>query len=254
MYDACCGPHAAGVSVRCVAGVRAAPTLAVGAVGSTAMTEARRIVAMPLTDLEGAPVNPKSHHEASIEASITRFGYVEAITLDERTGRLVAGHGRLEDLRRREAAGEPPPDGITAHAKKGWLIPVQRGWASKDDAEAEAYLIASNRTTELGGWDEPGFDEMVARIAEQDRTLLATFGADDAGAPDADWGDAMSGLPAGDRPPFVAVTFTLHHQQRAVVDRALAAIGIPANDLSDNRNGNALAAICEQWLEAHDGG
>jgi len=140
------------------------------------MTEMPRTLDyLPLSTLEGALVNPKGHAEAAIEASITRFGYVEAITLDERTGRLVAGHGRLEDLRRRESDGEPPPEGLIADDELGWLVPVQRGWQSRDDAEAEAYLIASNRTTELGGWDDPDLEAMTARIAEADRTLLATF-------------------------------------------------------------------------------
>jgi len=139
----------------------------------------RRLEYLPLAEVQGAPANPKLHHEATIEASITRFGYVEAVAMDERTGRLVAGHGRIADLRRREASGEPPPEGLIADDEHGWLLPVQRGWASSDDAEAEAYLIASNRTSELGGWDDPELLAMTQRIEQADAELLAAiFDAD----------------------------------------------------------------------------
>lgn len=58
----------------------------------------RRIEMMPLADVKPALRNPKTHDAEAIGASVERFGYVEPMVLDERTGRLVAGHGRLEHL------------------------------------------------------------------------------------------------------------------------------------------------------------
>jgi hypothetical protein len=40
-------------------------------------------------------------------------------------------------------------------------VPVVRGWRSKNDREAAAYLIASNRLVEAGGWDDEEFAAML---------------------------------------------------------------------------------------------
>lgn len=111
----------------------------------------RYIEYMPLEVLQRAPRNPKDHDKPAISASLKRFGYVESITLDERTGRLVAGHGRLDELELAASEAEEPPEGITVDGDGQWLVPVQRGWSSKDDVEAEAYVVASNAIGE-GLW------------------------------------------------------------------------------------------------------
>lgn len=96
--------------------------------------------------------NPKGHAAKVIRESIDRHGFAEAPMIDERTGRLIAGHGRFADLETRRAAGEGAPDDIKVDAEGRWLVPVQRGWASRDDAEAEAYLLTSNQASIAGGW------------------------------------------------------------------------------------------------------
>lgn len=113
----------------------------------------RRIEYVPLAEIREAARNPKAHADAELQQSIDRFGYVEPMVWDERTGRLVAGHGRLSALRVAKEAGQAAPKGIR---KKGaeWLVPVLRGWASRSDMEADAYLLASNQLTIAGGWDE----------------------------------------------------------------------------------------------------
>jgi hypothetical protein len=125
----------------------------------------RRIAYMPLSELRRANRNPKGHALEVIAASMSRFGTVEAPALDERTGQLVAGHGRLDTYEQLKAAGGPPPEGVTVRRKDGeWLVPVQRGWSSEDDAEAEGYLITSNQSTILGGWQP---ETLAAMLAEQ---------------------------------------------------------------------------------------
>jgi hypothetical protein len=96
---------------------------------------------MPLGQLQAAKRNPKQH-SSDIGTSIGRFGYVEPIVVDERTGRIVAGDD--------------------------WLVPVLRGWASRSDAEAEAYLLASNKLTEVGGWDNAQLAELLKDLGYQD--------------------------------------------------------------------------------------
>ncbi|MBZ5526170.1 MAG: hypothetical protein LAP21_28450 [Acidobacteriia bacterium] len=59
-----------------------------------------RVEYLPLTSLKPAKRNPKRHQIDTVLTSMARFGYVAPMVLDERTGRLVAGHGRLESLKK----------------------------------------------------------------------------------------------------------------------------------------------------------
>ena len=115
--------------------------------------------------------NAKGHDLDELRASMDRFGYTAPIEVDERTGRLAAGHGRVELLVASQGAGFDPPEGITVDDEGRWRAPVVRGWSSKDDAEAEAYLIASNRIVEAGGWLPDRLAESLGRIAATDLGL-----------------------------------------------------------------------------------
>lgn len=108
---------------------------------------------LPLSKLARAPRNPKGHALEVIDNSISRFGFINPIVVNEKTGRIVAGHGRLDTLQRAKAAGKRPPERIVE--KDGeWYAPVLVGVAFATDAEAEAFLIADNQTVVLGGYDE----------------------------------------------------------------------------------------------------
>lgn len=135
------------------------------------MTTKIRIEYVALAGVKPAKRNPKGHDDDLLDESLDRFGYVEPVLMDERTGRLVAGHGRLGRLKAREKSGAAAPAGIVA-GRDGWKLPVVRGWSSADDAEAEAYLIASNRLVEAGGWaDGETLAAMLQSIAGSDAAL-----------------------------------------------------------------------------------
>lgn len=139
------------------------------------MNLARRVEYLPLDEIQEAERNPKRHAEAELRASIDRFGFGDLPLRDDRTGRLVAGHGRVHDLRARRDAGQTPPDGV--HEQGGaWMVPVIVGWASRSDAEAEAYGVAANKLTEAGGWDEAQLAELLGDMAEQDFDLAVLTG------------------------------------------------------------------------------
>jgi hypothetical protein len=55
-----------------------------------------------------------------------------------------------------KAQGNEAPANVQTNAAGEWLVPVVRGVAFNSDAEIEAYLVADNRLTILGGWNEPG--------------------------------------------------------------------------------------------------
>lgn len=118
---------------------------------------------MPLDDLRPDPRNPKGHDETTITTSMGRFGYIEPVTLDDRTGMLIGGHGRVKALTALRDSGGEPPEGIRVEDGK-WLVPVNRGWASKSDAEAAGALIALNRATELGEWVDDSLLDLLQDI------------------------------------------------------------------------------------------
>ncbi len=126
-----------------------------------------RVEYLPLGSLQPATRNPKKHRIDSVLASMGRFGYVSPMILDERTARLVAGHGRLESLQKAKLEGRDPPDRIRAE-KDDWFVPVVRGIAFANDRDAEAYLLADNQTTVLGGWDERELQKIVEEFGRAD--------------------------------------------------------------------------------------
>lgn len=137
---------------------------------------ARNITYMPLDELVPAARNPKKHRLDLLRSSMDRFGFAAPVLRDERTGRLVVGHGRAETLSQMRDAGQSPPDGVQLDTGGRWLVPVVRGWASRSDAEAEAYLLADNKHSELGGWDDAGLTSALTDLAGFDFDLAELTG------------------------------------------------------------------------------
>jgi len=136
---------------------------------------------LDLESLRPDPRNPKTHDIDLLRASLGRWGYVEPVVVDERTGLLVAGHGRRELLLADLASGAEPPEGVVAEGGR-WSLPVQRGWSSVDDDEAGAYLVASNQIGVVGGWDTAALAELLAGVAEGPGLDGVGFGTDDLAA------------------------------------------------------------------------
>lgn len=132
-----------------------------------------------LDQVQLATRNPKGHHGEGIAQSINHHGFAELPLLDERTGRLVAGHGRHEQLAAMHSAGHKPPDGVRVDDDGTWHMPVIRGWASRSDADAEAYLIGSNQWTIAGGWNDTDLAVVLGELAGQDLLELTGFTNDD---------------------------------------------------------------------------
>lgn len=147
---------------------------------STNVPDPRRVEYLPLEDLVADPRNPKAHDEGTIDDSIGRFGMLDLIVRDERTGRIISGHGRSKALAAREARGESAPEGVKVDEEGRWLVPVVVGWASRTDTEAAAALIALNRTTELGGWVDDALLDLLDELDDVEDGLLGVgFGEDD---------------------------------------------------------------------------
>ncbi len=132
----------------------------------------REVRMVALTALRDHPSNPKSHADDAISGSVARFGYVEPIVVDERTGYTISGHGRTAALRRAfDADPTNPPEGVEVNKRGAWFVPVVTGWRSANDAEARAALIALNRTGELGGWNDTVLLDLLDDLSQFDSGL-----------------------------------------------------------------------------------
>lgn len=132
----------------------------------------RYITYVPLADLKPAPRNPKRHELELIIASIDMHGLVEIPIVDERTQQTLHGHGRRESLLEMQNRGMRAPSGIVIDEDGGWLVPVLRGWASKNDAEAEALAIKLNRLPGEGGWNPRELAEILEDLATNEAELF----------------------------------------------------------------------------------
>jgi hypothetical protein len=95
------------------------------------------------------------------------------LLLDEKSGRLVAGHGRLDALLSWKRQGKEPPKGVRIEGGD-WVVPVIRGISFDTEAEAEAYLLADNQLGALGGWME----NMLAQVLQDHADHLEGTGFD----------------------------------------------------------------------------
>lgn len=102
------------------------------------------------------PANEKSHDLPDIKASIRRHGFTTPAELDERTGLLGAGHGRVEALAEMFADCESRPKRIVdgeGDDVGDWMVPLLRDALETADAlDAADYRVTANRLTEKGGW------------------------------------------------------------------------------------------------------
>lgn len=156
-------------------------------------TDERWIEYQPLDQLQPAPVNPKRHDIATLKASMVRFGITGPIAMvDERTGRMVAGHGRRQALLDHRDEGTRPRQikGLGVGPDGEWLVPVARGWRSRNNAEAEAELLSDNHSGEAGGWEPTELAAALARLGPTGLTgtgyTLADLHGQPAAAPDPD--------------------------------------------------------------------
>lgn len=143
------------------------------------MTDARRWAEyLPVGDLVPAPRNAKGHAIPELRASFERFGAIEPCVLDERTGKLLSGHGRTQVLTELEAVGDQPPEGVVVGDDGRWQWLVVRGVHSKDDAHAEAMVVALNQLTIRGGWQQDLLAESLDALRAADLLDVTGFDSD----------------------------------------------------------------------------
>lgn len=185
------------------------------------------------------PKNPRQGDVGAICESIEANGFYGAIVAQRSTGFVLAGNHRL------------------MAAKAQGLTEIPCVWVDVDDDRALRILLADNRTNDLASYDDTVLAALLSDLANTSDLVGTGYDGDDLDELIADLarGDglagAIGGLPNGDKEPFQQMTFTLHDNQAVVVQDALALAkksGRCDSDLNENSNGNALFAICEEYV------
>lgn len=119
--------------------------------------------------------NPKAHDIEGIKTSMTRYRFNAPVGINERTGLLVFGHGRITALMELKRAGAEAPGNIDVRGDGEWFVPVVRGCTFATDDEVEEYVVADNALTIAEGWDDPKLGPIIKRMADR-RVPLSSLG------------------------------------------------------------------------------
>lgn len=113
---------------------------------------------MPIASVSLHPRNPRRGDVAAVQASLARFGQQKPLVVQQSTGQVVAGNHVLR-----------------AAQALGWTE-IAANVEAMDDATAIAYMLADNRTSDLGGYD----DQLLAAILSEEAAAanLAATGYD----------------------------------------------------------------------------
>lgn len=150
-------------------------------------------LAVPIDSVQVHPRNPRQGDVGAVAESLTRFGQKKPIVVQASTGFVVAGNHLLMAAR-----------------QLGWTK-IAANVADMDDREAMGYLLADNRTSDLGTYDQ---DILKAILIEEARAgnLAATgYDGDDVDAMVLDLlhPEKQSGEP-GEAPQLRYITFGDH--------------------------------------------
>lgn len=127
-----------------------------------------------LSEIKTADKNPKDHDVGAIYQSMKRFGFVAFPLVNSTTDKLLAGHGRLKTLHMIKSEGEFVPANIEVDKDGDWLVPCIYSATIEDEAEAQAYLLADNRLTEIGGYNNMDLLDSLQEVIKETGSLDGT--------------------------------------------------------------------------------
>lgn len=117
---------------------------------------------VPIASLILDPSNARKHNPKNIDAikaSLTKFGQVEPLVINKRTGIVIGGNGRVEAMK-----------------ALGWSE-ASVVHVDLDNTQAAALGVALNRTSELAEWDKDILGSLLHGLQE-DGLNLAEIGFD----------------------------------------------------------------------------
>ncbi len=123
-----------------------------------------RPLAVALSSVELHPRNPRLGDVSAVAASLTRFGQQKPIVVQASTRFVVAGNHI-----------------VRAAQSLGWTE-VAANVVELDDATAVAYMLADNRTADLGRYDDGLLAAILAEQVAADNLAATGYDADDVAA------------------------------------------------------------------------
>lgn len=178
--------------------------------------------------------NTKKHDKTQINnvaESIKQYGFIQPIVIDKNNV-VVIGHCRLLAAKQLKMKEVP-------------CVCVE----DLTEEQVKALRIVDNKSNE-SEWD---LDILPDELAELDFSGFDfDFGLEDEGedySPD-EFGDDFT-LPDGDKPEICQMTFTLHKQQKELIEYAISIVKDNVTETfgNTNGNGNALYEVVKEWAE-----
>ena len=119
---------------------------------------------IPIDSVSPFPGNPRDGDVGAISESLRRFGQQKPIVVQESSRYIVAGNHLWK-----------------AAKALNWKE-IAANVSDLDDREAEAYLIADNRTSELGSYDEELLADLLRKLASEGNLRATGYDGDDVDA------------------------------------------------------------------------
>jgi DNA modification methylase len=119
---------------------------------------------VPIDSVELHPRNPRVGDVTAVAASLHRFGQQKPVVVQASTRYVVAGNHVL-----------------LAARSLGWTE-IAANIVELDDAMATGFMIADNRTSDLGGYDDAILAAVLAEAAAADNLPATGYDADDVAA------------------------------------------------------------------------
>lgn len=188
-----------------------------------------------LIEFQGNLKRLTQQNREKLMASILEKGFIAPIFVWDDAGeyRLLDGHQRLKTL--------------LWMRERGWDIPMLPVDLIEADDEQDAKKKLLAITSQYGEFTTEGYAEFVNDFEVDDCVRLV----------DGEWAqygtECITDFPelkAGDKEPFQQMTFTLANEQAETVKEAVKKAQEEGceSEANQNRNGNALAMICEVFL------
>jgi len=113
-------------------------------------------LAVPIEEIRTMEGNPRKGDVESVMRSLDRFGQRKPVVVRSDTREVIAGNHTF-----------------LAAKRLGWPE-IAVVWVSDTDAEAKAFALADNRTSELGTYDDDALIAMIQEVRAEDAALLAS--------------------------------------------------------------------------------
>ena len=181
---------------------------------------------VPVKDIRPYEKNAKKHDKTQIDnvsESIRQYGFAQPIVIDK-DGVIVIGHCRF------------------AAAKKLGMKEVPCVCVDElTDEQVKALRLVDNKSNESA----LDIDLLAEELPELD---LSAFDFDWGLKNEDEYGVGFS-LPDGDKSEICQMTFTLHAQQKSLIEYAITCVEDEITETfgNTNKNGNALYEVIRQW-------